>query len=72
MALFVAVKELNSKTLTNFMECDHFSKKNFHFQGVSSALEMTFQIQALFKEFKELYEPLCCIQGRFLPVETKG
>ena len=36
---------------------DQFSRKNSHIQGVSSALEMTFQIQALFKEFKDLHEP---------------
>ena len=39
-----------SRSLINFQD------NNSHFQGVSRALEMTFQIQALFKEFKDLYE----------------
>ena len=44
-------------TFTNFKDFDQFSRKNFHFQGVSSALEMTFQIPALSKDFKDLHKP---------------
>jgi len=36
-------------------------KENSHFQGVSSDPEMAFQIQALFKEFKDLHEPCLLI-----------
>jgi len=36
------------------MEFDQFSMKNYHFQGVSSALEKAFQIPAVFKKFKDL------------------
>ena len=32
--------------------------KSYHFQGVSNALQLTFQIPALFKEFKDLHKLL--------------
>ena len=46
-----------SQQFTNFKEFGQFSRKNFHFQGFSRALEMTFQIHALSKGFKDLHEP---------------
>ena len=55
--LFIAVHEENSKTSQISGSFIHF-QKIYHFQGASSALEKTFQIQALFKEFKDLHE-LC-------------
>ena len=53
--IFTGVKEVDSKysrisrSLINFLE-------NYHFRGDSSALEIAFQIQAFFKEFKDLQE----------------
>ena len=44
--IFIAVSEVNNK----------FPRKNSYFQGVSSALEKTSQIPALFKEFNDLHE----------------
>jgi len=44
-----------NKKHTNFKEFDQFSRKNSPFHGVSSALEMAFQTQALFKELKDLH-----------------
>ena len=38
-------------------ELDEISRKNSHFREVSSALEMTFHIPALFMELKDLHEP---------------
>ena len=54
--LLIAVNKENSKIFTNIKKVNQFSRKNSHFQGVSSALEMKFQIQALFKEVKDLHK----------------
>ena len=50
---------------TNFNEFNQFSRKNSHCLGVSSAPEMTYQIQALFKDFKDMYES--CIRQSTSP-----
>ena len=56
IALFIVVNGINSKSL-------QISRSVINFQGkipncrVTSALEKTFQIQALFKNFKDLHEP---------------
>ena len=57
--LFIAVNEVNSTNsqILRYFGKEVFSRKYSHFQGVSSALEMAFQIQAPFKEFKDLHEP---------------
>jgi len=52
--LFITVNKVNSKYIK---ELGQSSRKNSHFQEVSSVLEITFQIPALFKEFKGLHEP---------------
>ena len=54
MGFFNAVNEVNSKNSQISRSLINFQEKNSHLQGVSSALEMTFHIQALFKEFKDL------------------
>ena len=46
-ALYVAMDELNSKQSQISRSLIKFQGKNSHIQGVSSALEMTFQIPAL-------------------------
>ena len=57
MGFFNAVNEVNSKNSQISRSLINFQEKNSHLQGVSSALEMTFHIQALFKDFKDLHEP---------------
>ena len=52
---FVSLVKENSKHLQISRSLINF-KGNSHFQGVSSALEIAFQIQALFKGFKDLRE----------------
>ena len=54
-ALFV-VNEENSKSSQISRSVINFQGKNPRFQGVSSDLEMTLQIPALFKGFKDLHE----------------
>ena len=50
--LFIAVRKVQSKN----SQTSRGLSKNSHFQGVSSALEKTFQIQVLFKDFKDLHD----------------
>ena len=45
--------------------------KNSHFQGVSSAPRMAFQIPALCKDFKDLHEP-CLPQSPQLKLSSKA
>ena len=60
--LVIAVNKVNGKNSQIFKESDQFSTKNSPFQGASSALEMKFHIQALFKEIKDLHES-CKVKG---------
>ena len=47
LIIFYGCERSQQYTFTNFNECGQFSRKNAHFQGVLSALEMTFRILAL-------------------------
>ena len=55
-ALLIAVNEVNSKHSQISRSMINFQEK-FSFARSSSALEKRFQIQALFKEFKDLHKP---------------
>ena len=65
--LFITVNEVSSKNSQNFKNFDHFSRQNIHFQGVSSALEIKFQIPTLFKEFEDMHK-LCSISYAFCQI----
>ena len=54
--LIVAVNEVNSKHSEMSWTLINFQGKNSHDQRFSSALEMTFQIPAFFKELKDLHD----------------
>ena len=47
---FISVNEVNIQYSIKFKVFSQFSRKNSRFQGVSSALEKTFQIPALCKD----------------------
>ena len=59
-AFFFALRKMRlskQERVTTVKECDRFSRKISHFQGVSSPFEKAFQIPALFKKLKDLLEP---------------
>ena len=56
-ALFIAVNDINNTNSQNSRNVIRSSRKISHFQGVSSSLQQSFQIQALVNEFKDLHEP---------------
>ena len=64
--LSIVVNEVNSRNSRTSKNLINLSRKNSHFHGVSSGLEMTFQIQALFKDFKDLHEPCALLHGQLV------
>ena len=55
MGFFIAVNEVDSKNSQISRSLINLQGKKSHFQGVTGALEMTFQVPELFKDFKGLH-----------------
>jgi len=55
--IFIAMNEVNSKHWKISRILINFSRRNSHFQGVSSAFEKKFQIPAFYKYFNDLHKP---------------
>ena len=66
--LFITVNEANSKHSQISGSVTNFNGKILIFHGVPSALEKTFQIQGLLKDFKDLHEPWNFLVATATPV----